>query len=547
MTPPKLTLVNPTTATDTEPLPVLAVGNLDLDGNWRDRNTRIAKYNSGLLLDQKFLFTHQRCYTNGLWQTLWVQQPGFLHRKPDASQHYGYQICDSSVLRQPGWLHAIYGSQGTVLQPISIHPHVSSKSCDPNLVNSLSEPLLESEHLLARGELDQTAALLIEILKQCPWHPRALFNQGLIAYQHHHFDQAHLAFHQAAYYGHPDALAAEWATLSARSRSFRQAHPTIFSILKDDGPLRVLTQLRALRSEFPRDANAILAYCLRLAHEPEEGKAAALASLAVDPLQSDVYSHLWAYLTDLGEDQTALAIARLHLQLYPRNPAAYSDALDAALFMRKTSLAKAYCYGYLVQGSNRNTMLKHLFKVHEQQQSWSELLNHFDFISGTLARQIPETLVLQAEANIELNNYELAQQLLEQALRITPNDPQIILAYGRCLARWGDRAQALKLVATALNAMPANTDITHRLLLTALLSEILRNEGLLDEALELWESVTISPTDIAHTTGPRPLVEMAYCAAEAGQAVKLGILLGILETSYSEEYIVTQLQERLQA
>lgn len=524
------------------PLSALALGTISFDGARNKPCERITRIENYVLIDNKHCFTEvpidHPLYGSAV---RWMRIPHFFHTLSKTDQQAlecCFQINDLRAHADQDFpQHALYNPKTKNVTCICL---ADPQSGTVTSSDAFYSELEAAEYALHNCDHERAQTFLSTLTSEN--HPRLLFLRGALAFALEQYDQAKGYFHQAALFGHPDALEAEWKTSAFLTRELRQAYPEAFNHIDRGEPLRALTVLRSICDQYPPHAAAILAYCLRAAGVPDEGIKLCKQALRFDSEQSDVYGHLWSYYNDLKQDDSAYAIARLHLQHYPTSAQAYLDALDSALITNRLEVADAMVHGYLLHTDNICLALKQLFKYFEAKREWQTLKHYFEIMSASAARLTPELHALHGEVLVECDDFSVAADKLDLALRAAPQDAQIVLAYARMLARANKLAEATRFMTSVMNDWNRTDDKAQWYLMVAFLSELLRNQGLLDEALRLWqEDQQIGPA-LLNAAGPRPLVEYSYCLAESGLQEAAKSVCDLVQTEFSETYIVQQLE-----
>ncbi|MDC0358344.1 hypothetical protein OAO01_05960 [Oligoflexia bacterium] len=533
---------------ESAPLSVIAIGKLAATGAPQSISKRVRKNDATWIIDKSFCF-QQRILPrdNGQALQLWMKVPGFFQIQ-DTQHQLGLDYCCqiNSLVSDADdnlSLHTLYDQKSKTFYPILKDTEINTSA--KNIADLSPTRLSEIENLFLSEQHTQAANSLFELVDAGCAHPRVLFDLGVVHLSRAQYREARAVFHQAHLMGHPDALEAEWQATNFETQAFRDKYPDIFLSIQRGEPLRALTHLRMLQAEEPILANAALAYCLRTAGEPEEGLTACQAVLEQDPLVSDVYGHLWAFYTQLQNDQAALEVARTHLSLYPLNPQAFTDALDSALLLGDLELARWYTYGYLVNAVNLNTALKNLFKYFEVLREWKPLRGYFDVIIPLLRAPTPEILTYYGEILTELQEHTHALNILNQAMMAAPHEASVVLANGRAIAKAGDIPSAIKFMHTVTNDPNRNDHLPNRYLMLAFLSELYRNNGDLEDALNVWASCPAFDDQLLALVGPRPFVEYAHCLAENEDVVQAMLLYQIVKKGFPDLYITRELGENL--
>ncbi len=529
------------------PLPIsaAALGRIYFDGKPRTLDERLEERNGFLLIDGIACFKRIACRSkDGSCISVWMRAPRFmpLLEAPPAGLPLIYQVNEEAALH--GFpLHALYDpANGRVLN-VSL---TSSDACW-KVPAGCTDEVEQAEKLISEGRLAEAFRCLAELPGEAARHPRVLFAQGALSYRSRNFVLAKRCFHAASLYGHPDAFDAEVKATAAIGSHFRLQNPGIFQCITEHRFADAARQLRALLPQYPQDANAVLAYCLRREGLYAEGIKACTSALECDLRQPDVLGHLWACRTSCKLDNEALQSARLHLQLYPLNPAAFTDALDSSVLLGDKLRARWFALGYLVQAVNLYTALQNLFKYHELCRDWETLNRYYEAVLPALRAPTPQVLTEYGEALVETGRFGEALEALDRAMRAAPDSPETVLAYGRALAKSGDPHAAIRLISSAIGDGGRRDVEPQRMLMITFLSELLRNTGNLQEALELWERAGAPEPRRAPIFGVRPLVEYTYCLAASQRYTRALMLTRFLKAEAPEQYVVQELEEKLRA
>ena len=514
-----------------------ALGNLTFDGEIALGASRAVHTTWGMLLDG--VRTYRSVRHHGL--DLWLQIPPWTTNRPDARPTAG-QI--NSLILDEGraaLLFALLLPDGTLTPlsgpfPAGRFPPAPSYPATPD--DDAEFEILE-DRLLHRQMLTVDRQLH-DLTRRFPYHPRIWFCHGVFANLQQQTRLSRDAFHQAMLLGHPDALTAEWMMGGLLAKPFRTRHARTFALLDRGALTEAIAEFEQIAKDEPIHGNATLAYLLRRGGDPLRGVEACKASLAGDSLQSDVYSHLWSFLTALGMDAEARTVAQSRLMQYPQDTAAYYDGLDSSLLLEDYATAHTFLMGALCNSQNINSALKCLFKFYEATRDWVSLREHFEEALPALRTPTPETLVLYGELLTELGDFAAAHPVLERAVGATPESSDGVLAYARSLARAGQEPQAAKFLMTVLGDKHRIDGIEDRLLIISLLSEILSRTGYPREALKLWPSFAEFTPELLARVGPRPFIEFGYCLLQAGDLRALRWLEQLVSSQFPEMHIVKE-------
>ncbi|MFN8390218.1 MAG: hypothetical protein U0136_08020 [Bdellovibrionota bacterium] len=353
--------------------------------------------------------------------------------------------------------------------------------------------------------------------------PRAQFAAGCLYLKFNDFQTALEHFHQAQLLDHPAGLRGEWTCQHGLAAPMRKAHPDVFAAIQRGDRLQVLTQLRAIASQFPLAGPAILSYCLRRAGVPEEGLNASMQALQIDRNQSDVLSNTWRYLVDLRRDDEALEIAREHVLRFPQEQSATKHLIDSLLLCARADEAELLAERYAIFSTNAGMTAKQFFRVYETLEAWDDLLLRFRELLAFIPRPSTATLAAYGEILTETGNFDESYEVFEKALTSDPGNGKVILGYARSLARSEKEVEAECLLQTALMDRNRVDCYEDRIFLLTLLAEIQRRTGREKEALQSFNEFL--PEDIAHVcrkAGPLPGVELAevYLANQQRDAAK---------------------------
>lgn len=515
-----------------------SIGTINWDCRPAERLNRISQHQDFWCIDQSHCFAKVADLgLRALPDWAWVRIPGFWYPIPDPQELSLLPFVELNTdLKHISPDLSLNTLVATDRPPLSSKEPPKEQFVAPQRLSEFEQRALASD--LSRSEVE---LLSVEF----PGDPRVTFILGALAYKEEDLLGAKAAFHKASLLGHPDALEAEWNIQSLLARPFREKYPEVFERIERGDRLRALMLLRNVRDREPLHANAILAYCLRTANEPLEGLETCQATLKLDPHQSDVLGHMWAYLTQLRRDQEALETAKTRIREYPQDPQAYTDALDSALLVGDLAAAGRFAHQYLIHSVNTHTALKNLFKYYESIHDWTTLKQFFELITPLQRALTPETLVLYGEALIELHEHTAAEKILNRALAAAPQETDPILSYGRLLARRGDEREAIRFLQSVLADRNRRDDIPQQLLLRALLSELLRNTENLIEAVSVWDECPAFDADAAEKVGPRPFVEYGYCLAETGELEEALSIKNSLHELFPHEPVVNEFADRL--
>jgi tetratricopeptide (TPR) repeat protein len=530
-----------TDAIPTVPLTIQALGEIAADGSPRPSAARVVRQGPTFVVDG------WACFVAGPFlervpnveSHCWARVPGFLLTADPERVKKLLFLFQINSLPFPGpypLLHALFNVQRQVCLMTNEAPRMLGPCIDD------TAKLLEAETLLESGKHRKAGKILDALHRENLCDPRYWFDRGIQLRLSGAPGESLFAFQRAAELGHLDAHDAVRSVSLVASQPFRARYPQIFRLIESGEPHRALPLLFAAREKEPLYANVALAYCLRNAGRPMEGIAACEEVLEQHPVQPDVFSHYWSYLTALQRDDEALAIAQRRLALYPFDAAAYNEALDSALLLGKMELAFWYAHGALVVSRDPEAGLRSLFKLHEATRTWQELQPYYDTVLPLLPSPSVKVLTEQGETLIELSRFKEAFAMLERALRIAPDHAPTVLAYGRGLARSGKEREAVRFMSTVIGDTNRCDSLSDRYLIVSLMSELLRNTESIDEALALWPRQEEFTPELLAAVGPRPFVEYAACLLGIGQEQDAAKLYSQLDAEFHDLPIVERLR-----
>ena len=525
------------------PQACVALGNLTFDG---EPNTSALGATRTTLTKWGISVDGARAFRQTLLgdANIWIQVPPWTVERPDLRTTTGQIASLVFDEGRPALLFSLLAPDGS-LTPLS-GPFPAGRRPPAVQYPDVPEDEAEFETLedsLLRRQMMAVDRQLQDLKRRFPYHPRVWFAHGTFAHLQQHARLSRQAFHQAMLLGHPDALAAEWSVTGLLSKAFRARHARAFSLLERGALKEAIAEFQRIAIDEPLHGNATLAYLLRRGGDPLLGVEACKASLAVDPMQSDVYAHLWSFLTALGLDAEARIVAQSRLMQFPQDTAAYYDGLDSSLLIEDYPAAYSFLMGALCNAQNINTALKCLFKFYEATRDWPTLRTHFEEALPALRGPTPETLILYGELLTELGDFAAAHRVLERAVGATPESSDGVLAYARSLARSGQESEAAKFLMTVLGDRNRVDGIEDRLLIIALLSEILSRTGRPREALTLWPPFAEFTPELLARVGPRPFIEFGYCLLQAGETHSLLWLERLVTAQFPEMRIVKEFRE----
>jgi tetratricopeptide (TPR) repeat protein len=324
-------------------------------------------------------------------------------------------------------------------------------------------------------------------------HPQLAFACGAAMVQTARVDLAVAYFHRAYLLGHSLGKSALANCFATALKPMRNLYTNIFIDIDRGESLRALNLLRmAASGEHRAQLGPVLAYCLRGSKCPKEGADLCRELLGDEPLQDDLYGHLFAFELELGEDQEAHSTALRHLELFPDSALAWKNSCDSALLLGQANAAANFLSGYLVFCENENLAFKKIFEWAEETGNTINFSAELLELSKELRRPDTKSLFLRTELLIELERATEAQQILEQILRYEPENVQVLLTLGRSLARQGEFRAAHKLLQSRQiighPRIPKQTQIESAMLLAA----IERDLGEFDQAMNTWNSLGLS-------------------------------------------------------
>ncbi len=525
------------------PQACIGLGNISFDGELALGATRVSQEPWGMLVDG--FRSYRSIEIAG--RTLWLQVPPWSASDESVPRigQFASLVLDEG---RPALLFALKTADGAL--SAFAGPFAAGRIPPTAELPPMPDDLTvfeQLEDLLLRRKMLPVEQQLTQLTQHFPFHPRVWFARGIAAQIQQDYRLSRDAFHQAMLLGHPDALTAEWMMAGLLAKPFRGRHQAAFELLDRGAWREAITEFEAIAKDDRLHGNATLAYLLRRGGDPVKGVEACKASLAQDPLQADVYSHLWSFLTALRMDYEARIVAQTRLLQFPQDIAACHDGLDSSLLLEDFASANHFLLGALCNTQNFNTALKCLFKYYEAVRDWTALRRHFEEVLPFLRAPTPETLVLYGEVLTELGDFAAAHPVLERAVGATPESPDGVLAYARSLARAGDETQAAKFLMTVLGDRNRIDGIEDRLLLISLLSEILSRTGQPREALKLWPSLAEFTPELLAKVGPRPFVEFGYCLLQAGEPKALRWLEHLVSSQFPEMHLVKEFRQIVQA
>lgn len=522
------------------PLPLQALGLCAFDGSRQFRNLRIEKICStaegtpdAYLLDSYRLFIHGKAL--GLSDLPnWYQVP--------------YQISAS----QPFALLQKYCAQSMQSTPAQLIflPEKEKLDLGAGFVNALDDSTLaqleQVEILLNEDRWDKAFDYWQSSQLHACKHPRVEFLQGVVCFKQGNFATAARHFQSAYQLGHPDGHLAELEMLKLIGQGMHKQHPALCKNFYDRDYAKALNDLQNIPDDFLQQKLALMAYCCRHTLQYEKGlEICKQAISAEDSKHSDIFSHKWVFETQLGLDQQASQTALQHLQRYPIQASAFVDALHSSLLLGNLKEAKFFAYGYLIHAQNLNLALKQLFIYYEHSTDFSEALLVFQALFPKLRSPTPESLMRYAEILLECNQAEQSFPLLERALAAAPESAEVVLCYGRALARSNLMQQAIKFMESVVHDQNRQDSTPERFLFITLLSELYRNADQLSSALALWPGSENFNAPLLEAIGPRAFAEYCYCLAEQGADTDAERILSLLLAEYPNEPVVLKLRETL--
>ncbi len=402
------------------------------------------------------------------------------------------------------------------------------------------------EEALVNQDLKAAATVLRDRDKVSSWShsSRAQYALGCMYESQENHGAASEAFYEAQRLDHFSGMEKLLAAQSREAKPFRDAFPEVFDMIRRGDRLQALPTLRGVVGDHPMVGNAILSYCLRGISEPAEGLAACEKSLSLNPHQTDVLGNLWSFLLELESDTEGLEIAKRHLDAFPRELPAISNAIDSSILRSDIEAAILLVHRYFICSANFPQVIKLLFKVYERAELWRELAEVFDELIPLLSGPTAETLCFHGEALIENQRFDECQAVFDQALTAEPGNSHVILGYARALARADKEEDAEQLLLTALgdqNRIDAPQD---RIFLLTLLAEIQRRTGKPELALESFHrELGEKPLEASVVFGPLPGLEYAESLLILGKRTQVLEAIELLLGFWPDDPFILELAE----
>ncbi len=497
----------------------------------------------------------------------YIEAPESLRASPRLSTYYGSVANLLHVQDAPfGLFSMVELSEAPAFELPIISAVDQSSEVFPGLAELLVDNIENGEQILrdaeqyqdpARGDAFQSfqkslietdwpsaAAVLRDNLETWSYSAKAQYAIACLYESLENHGAASEAFYNAQRLDHFAAMDKLLAAQSREAKPFRDAYPEVFEMIRRGDRLQALTTLRGVVGEHPMVGNAILSYCLRGIKEPEEGLQACERSLALNPHQTDVLGNMWSFLFELESDPESLAIAQQHMQSFPRELPAISNAIDSSLLQGDTESAILLAHRYLIFSSNFPQVIKILFKVYERAEQWRELVELLDELIPLLSGPTIETLCFYGEALIENNRFEECQGVFDQALTIEPGNSHVILGYARAMARADKELDAEQLLRTALSDKNRIDAPQERVFLLTLLAEIQRRTGKPESALQSFhEELGEDPVAASLAFGPMPALEYAESLLLLGRREQVQEVTTRLQAVWPEDPFVAELAE----
>jgi tetratricopeptide (TPR) repeat protein len=306
----------------------------------------------------------------------------------------------------------------------------------------------------------------------------------------------------------------------------------------------------------PDDADARLA--LAVIYEGRGKRAEALEetrkALALRPGSDDVLRRLAYLLVDDGQPDAALDAVRRALALRPRfaenqnvlgwvhfQAGRFRDAAGAYRRLSELQPDNAWAFQMLgtslqMQGDldGAEPAYREAIRLAPDARAWANLGSVYytrgslpdavrayeeaarlEPVSGTIRRSLGDVRAKAGDAGGARADWQAGVDLSRAALRTNPRDFRQLKNTAICLAKLGQREEALRTAAEALAAGPANADAHYgSAIVHALLGDTEQALALLEKALALGASATLAERDeelasLRALPGFRPLVEKA--------------------------------------
>jgi tetratricopeptide (TPR) repeat protein len=305
------------------------------------------------------------------------------------------------------------------------------------------------------------------------------------------------------------------------------------------------------------DARVALAVIYRGRGKTQEALEEARKALAARPNSDEILRHLAYSLLDSGEEGAALDTARRALALRPGfgenhntlgwvlfSMGRFGEA--AAAYRRQTELQPDNAWAFqmlgtslMMQGNFDGAVApyREAIRLAPDARAWANLAFVYyargqlpDAVrayeeavrlepsSGSIRRSLGDARAKAGDAAGAKADWRAAIALSRTALSTNPRDPRQLKNVAICLAKLGERDEALRVAGQALEAGPANADTRYGVATVhALLGDPQRALVLLGEALELGASPSLAELDdelaaVRALPGYRPLLEKAKTA-----------------------------------
>ena len=302
------------------------------------------------------------------------------------------------------------------------------------------------------------------------------------------------------------------------------------------------------------EARLALAVIYRGRGKPKEALEETRKALALRPNSDDALRQLAYLLLDSGEGDAALDAARRALAKRPgfgENHNALGWVLfqkgqfgeAAAAYRRQTELQPDNAWAFQMLGTSRMMQgdldgaiapYREAIRLAPDARAWANLGSVYyargrlpdavrayeeavrlEPVSGTIRRSLGDARAKTGDAAGARADWRAAITLSRTALSTNPRDPRQLKNVAICLAKLGEREQALRAAGQALEAGPASADTRYGVAMVhALVGDPQQALALLGQAFELGASPSLAEQDdelaaVRALPGFRPLLEKA--------------------------------------
>ena len=303
------------------------------------------------------------------------------------------------------------------------------------LKNPLNDLLEEAQAAINKN--DYEAAI--------PPLQKFLTDQPDVAYAHFQLAYAYTALKR------PTEARAEYERCIALDPKMAEAQLNLGILLLNGDPKAATTPLSKAVELLPSQSRP--RYLMGIAQERTGDLAGAAQSFEgvahLDPKDAEALTHLGSVMLRLGKPAEAEGKFRQALEIEPKSPAALQGLAQSLELQKKPGATEAY-RNYLAVQPGDSAAEEHVIHALLEQKEYDAALAELDKLPSANPSKL-ETLKLRADILIAQKKTDEAIAVLQQALKMAPNDGQLHGGLGRLYMDKKDYTSAEKELRVALN------------------------------------------------------------------------------------------------